>query len=425
MVSVKNLFSSSRFPEGSGIISVIIYFPLGICLAIVRMFIGLHTLLVASILPVSSFRSFILRGLFGVLGIQIVVTEDNRKKGKSSKLLVSNHVSELDQIIFYLITNNFTPCNPDTHAFLRKNFGYKDFGREESREKFIRNIKKHLQDSSTPVLFYPEKTTTNGAAGMLKFSSFPFELKTPVQPISIAVTRLGIPITLTTLEGSFWWDIFWCLFTPCTIFKVKFLALEEPVDGEDCEAYAHRVQISIAKSINIKATRYTFTDKAEYKKKLQLALLNQTTTTSATSGPSHAEGALPLHTQKEDDNPPSSGTLEEDLLLSLSEEMRKMVLQVKDVLPHVSISVIIRTLELTGDVDITITNILEGSTENKVEDIGKTGQKRTPSQTNYSLQFKAKDFGKSLADRQLSYAERKKAMIEMAQQRYKEKHGLL
>ncbi|KAL3863643.1 hypothetical protein ACJMK2_005392 [Sinanodonta woodiana] len=407
MVSLKSLFSSSRFPEGSGIISVILYFPLGICLAIVRMFMVLHTLLVASILPVSSFRSFVLRGLFGVLGIQVLVTEDKRKKGQSSKLLVSNHVSELDQIVIYLITNNFTPCSPDMHAILRMNFGYRDFGCEETRESFISNIKKYLQDTSTAVLFHPEQTTS-GAAGMLKFSSFPFEMKMPVQPISITVTRMGVPVALTTLEGSFWWDFFWCLFTPCTIFKVKFLAQEEPVEGEDSEAYAKRVQTAIAKSINVKATQYTFTDKAEYKKKLQLASLNQSTTSSALS----AGGVV----QKEESNPPSLGTSDEDLLLSLSDEMRVMVLQVKDVLPHVSVSVIIKTIEITGDVDITITNILEGNIEINEKEIGKTGQDTTQSQ--------AKDFGRTSADRQISYAERKKAMIEMARERYKEKHGL-
>lgn len=53
------------------------------------------------------FFSFILKTIFGVIGIQVIIQEDGRKD-KDAKVIVSNHVSNLDHMIIDFIIANIT-----------------------------------------------------------------------------------------------------------------------------------------------------------------------------------------------------------------------------------------------------------------------------------------------------------------------------
>lgn len=53
------------------------------------------------------FFSFILKTIFGVIGIQVIIQEDERKD-KDAKVIVSNHVSNLDHMIIDFIIANIT-----------------------------------------------------------------------------------------------------------------------------------------------------------------------------------------------------------------------------------------------------------------------------------------------------------------------------
>lgn len=54
-----------------------------------------------------SLCSFILKTIFGVIGIQVFIQED-RRKDKNAKVIVSNHVSNLDHMIIDFIIANIT-----------------------------------------------------------------------------------------------------------------------------------------------------------------------------------------------------------------------------------------------------------------------------------------------------------------------------
>lgn len=53
------------------------------------------------------FCSLILKTIFGIIGIQVVIQEDKRRD-KSAKVIVSNHVSNLDHMIIDFIIANIT-----------------------------------------------------------------------------------------------------------------------------------------------------------------------------------------------------------------------------------------------------------------------------------------------------------------------------
>ncbi|RUS72153.1 hypothetical protein EGW08_020095 [Elysia chlorotica] len=105
-----------------------------------------------------------------------------------------------------------------------------------------------------------------------------------------------------------------------------------------------------------------------------------------------------------------------------SSEFQKMILQVKDVLPDTPEAVIECDLRKTGDVDTTITNILEKKTAPIPEAAESSGFSLRSLSEGES--FKAHKFEKSAKARQLSFAERKQAMLESARLKYRIKHGL-
>lgn len=128
-------------------------------------------------------------------------------------------------------------------------------------------------------------------------------------------------------------------------------------------------------------------------------------------------------------------------------ELDQMCNQVLEVLPHVPPDVVKQDLALTKDVDLTITHLLEGdvefsSLEGSVS--ASPASSRSLSPTNVrNLSFspaiirtigrlfqkpKATShptvFGKNFKDRQMSFEERKRALIENARLRYLEKRGM-
>ncbi|KAL5021032.1 hypothetical protein ScPMuIL_000187, partial [Solemya velum] len=245
------------------------------------------------------------------------------KNCQNAKILVSNHVSPLDHCVIDQVRPNIQPDYWDMHSVWKWIFGYKDMGVSKGHDVFEENIKKHCAESDIPLLFHPERTTTSGRVGLLKFSTFPFELGQPVQPISIRVSRYIFHISLTTIHSDWWSDLFWCLFVPFTVYQLRFLPVEEKQDGEDAEDFAKRVQKRIAKPLKLWRTDFTYTEKAEFVKRLKPP--RKIIQNSVAS------------------NNPSEKTVNKQ---ELDPEFLKMIKQVKGVLPHIPDSAIEKDLIL-------------------------------------------------------------------------------
>uniref|UniRef100_A0A3B3ZXN8 Lipid droplet-regulating VLDL assembly factor AUP1 n=1 Tax=Periophthalmus magnuspinnatus TaxID=409849 RepID=A0A3B3ZXN8_9GOBI len=256
-------------------------------------------------------------------------------------------------------------------------------------------------DGTTPLLLFPEETTSNGRKGLLKFSSWPFSLTEPVQPVALHVSRPFIALNIP--ECSWLVELMWTFFVPVTVYYVSWLPPVSRQDGESTQDFADKVQELLATELGIITTKITKADKVEHmKRKRHMAPQAQTST------------------------PPVPQTCAQHSLSTDERRLAKMAQQVKDVLPHVPLNVITKDLAKTNCVDTTITNLLE----NKEEPLEASGTSAfSSSLSSFSISTPtikpaAKTFGKSPADRHLSLQERKEALYNFARRRYIEKHGL-
>ncbi|VDP46521.1 unnamed protein product [Soboliphyme baturini] len=88
-----------------------------------------------------------------VLGIVVAEEERTTRLSNAALVVVSNHVTPLDHHAFCLL-----------RPYL-------------------------IVTTNCPVLAFPEVATTNGSVGLLKFSSWPFDLSFIVQPALLSVHR--------------------------------------------------------------------------------------------------------------------------------------------------------------------------------------------------------------------------------------------
>ncbi|XP_046362364.1 lipid droplet-regulating VLDL assembly factor AUP1-like isoform X2 [Haliotis rufescens] len=422
-MEIRSLLELNRLPDGISMVPIILYFPLGLVLAVLRFFISLHALLVSFLLPKTWFiRSVVLRFMFGVAGI-IISTDGDENRDKRARILVCDHISPLDHLVTSLVVPHV--CLLDWHfsSLLQWVTGCQEISPDKNKEEVVKYVKSIYSGTTLPLLFFPEKTTTSGKIGLLKFWSLPFELGHLIQPITIQANRIDIfKVNVSTVKSAWWSDLFWCLFVPYTIFKLRYLPVTEKKEAELCEEFSERVRQNMCRSLGVAATSYTHSDKTDYLKRQSYPL-------PATPVPNNtAEITQAPAAKQQSQGVPSPPVTTSQI--SVAPEVKVMVDQVKTVLPHVPIATIIAELDRCEDVDVVITNILEGNVEFTPEEVQApdgnsvsppTQQTVCPSQ----LTFKSDSFGRNAGNRHLSLEDRKKAMYEAARKRYKEKHNIL
>ncbi|XP_072023366.1 lipid droplet-regulating VLDL assembly factor AUP1-like [Amphiura filiformis] len=186
----------------------------------------------------------------------------------------------------------------------------------------------------------------------------------------------------------------------------------------------------MAKELNIEATPFTNADKSEYVKRY---LHRPQIQAPSESPPSRSVPPTP---------PPSPTIPCESASNNHLPELEKMVRQVQEVLPHIAESIIRKDLRHTSCVDATITNILEEKVDLNDSEFNSprpssSNAVQTPSepegatavlqsvQSPTATKFSSTSFGKTSSARQLSYQERKAALLESARRHYMEKHGMI
>ncbi|ROI37386.1 Ancient ubiquitous protein 1 [Anabarilius grahami] len=85
---------------------LLLYSPVGLCLMLLRIFIGVHVFLVSCALPDSIVRRFIVRIMCSVLGLH-VRQNSPRLRDKTARLYICNHVTHFDHNMINLLTS----CN--------------------------------------------------------------------------------------------------------------------------------------------------------------------------------------------------------------------------------------------------------------------------------------------------------------------------
>uniref|UniRef100_A0A674D3A7 Lipid droplet-regulating VLDL assembly factor AUP1 n=1 Tax=Salmo trutta TaxID=8032 RepID=A0A674D3A7_SALTR len=412
---IEQMFDFQRLPnDGLVLLLVLLYSPVGLCLMLLRIFVGAHVFLVSCALPDSLARRFIVRVMSSVLGI--------------TKLYICNHVTQFDHnivnlltslklfICLYILTMSCDLCSSaqpmleDSAGFVCWARGFMELGAISGQDE-MESLRRYCSSPGTlPLLLFPEEDTTNGRAGLLKFSSWPFSLTDSIQPVALQVKR---PFLALSTPDSFWLtELLWTFFVPCTVYHVRWLPPVSRQDEESLQEFANKIQGLLATELGVVSTQITKADKAEHVKRKRHVAPH--TTTSNLGARPRPMGFMVR----------SSGV--EELRIS------RMAQQVKEVLPDIPLGVITRDLVQTNCVDTTITNLLESTEEFPLEATG--GATSAPGPSWRSLSFSAapaptikpaaKSFGKSAVDRHMSLQERKEAMYEFARRRYIEKHGL-
>lgn len=393
-VAIETLFEQSRYPSGWRFATFLLYSPVGLILAVLRLFIGIHVFLVSCLLPkISTARSIILRIMCAVLGI-IVTQKYSHNRSTSTKVIICNHITPLDHLAIDLVIANILPSVWDLPELLNWALGYRDLGVRNGRETLLRNVKKHCSESEVPILSYPEGASTSGKKGLLKFSTWPFSLDLPVQPILITTYRPPFVDVATSPIGSRWWtDLAWFAFVPYTHFQLRILPVQQKGSDETVEDFTARIQTLMATELNVTPTKYSSADKVEFVKRHLVSTGHRTSQHS-----SKKKQSFPIY----------------------SEEIRQMSKQVKEVLPQVPQETILKDLAKTNSVDDTITNLIEG----RVNYEALTQPEETPAVVKRDKNASSA-WATSPERRMKSYKERKAEMIEKARRAYIEKHGML
>ncbi|NWQ69051.1 AUP1 protein, partial [Neopipo cinnamomea] len=382
----------------------------GLCLLVLRLFIGVHVLLVSCALPDSVLRRFIVRVMCSVLGL-LVRQNDPRLRGAGARVFVANHVTPFDHNIVSLLTSCNTPALNGAPGFICWSRGFMELGVMGSRAELVDSLKEYSsQRGNPPLLLFPEEAATNGRVGLLRFSSWPFSILDVVQPIALQVRR---PLVAVSVADSSWiTELLWTFFVPFTIYQVRWMPSVPRRADEPSEDFALRVQELLAMELGVVSTRITAADRTEHMKRLR-----------HTSRLPFAPGGSSSQRLVAQPRVPSRlpGGAPEDM------QVVAMAQQVKEVLPHVPLEVIRTDLAQTNCVDTTIANLLEGRVSffPESQEAGtdlptlSTSQAAAASGIQGSVAASSaktatKQFAKSPVERHLSLQERKRALYDYA-----------
>ncbi|XP_067414951.1 lipid droplet-regulating VLDL assembly factor AUP1 [Emydura macquarii macquarii] len=417
----ERLFDAHRFPsDGFLLLALLLYAPVGLCLLLLRLFVGVHVFLVSCALPDSLLRRFIVRVMCSVLGL-FVRQSDPHFRDANIRVYIANHVTHFDHSVINLLTSCNTPALNGTPGFICWSRGFMELGAVGSRAELVHSLKVYSSHvGNPPLLLFPEEAATNGRVGLLRFSSWPFSILDVIQPVALQVQR---PLIAVSVADSSWiTELFWTFFVPFTVYQVRWMPPVFRQADEPNEEFALRVQELLAMELGVISTRLTAADKAEHMKRLRHT-------------PPHlfAPASSPSLEARPRASPSLAGVrplAPEDVRIT------EMAQRVKEVLPHVSLGTIRRDLAQTNCVDTTIANLLEGRVPFVPEDkepetvLLEPSTSQTPAASSTQCPAASstskpsvKLFAKSPVERHLSLQERKHMLYAYARRRYTEKYG--
>ncbi|XP_063166916.1 lipid droplet-regulating VLDL assembly factor AUP1 isoform X4 [Candoia aspera] len=292
----ERLFDSHRLPSDGPLpllLALLLYAPVGLCLLLVRLFVGLHVFLVSCALPDGAPRRFLVRAMCSVLGLFVW---QSRPRSLRARVFVANHVTPFDHNVLSLLVScsavsggrragrapsppaalpALTACPSPPQpvlngaaGFICWSRGFLEVAGAESRAELLESLKGYCsQGSNPPLLLFPEEATTNGRVGLLRFSSWPFSIVDTVQPLALQVWR---PFVAVSVAGASWvTELLWTFFVPVTVYQVRWLPSVCRQAEETREEFALRVQELLALELGVASTCLTAADKAEHLKRLR------------------------------------------------------------------------------------------------------------------------------------------------------------
>ncbi|VDP07275.1 unnamed protein product [Heligmosomoides polygyrus] len=263
--ALPELFFLERIPNMYTKALLLAYFPIGCAVFLVRLFIGVHTFLVACLLRKSTAaRSLVLRVMCAVLGI---VVQSEGKRSDKVNIICANHVSVLDHLAVDLVEPCVLPSVWDIPSIIRWCFGYVDLGARTGRSELVRQARFHVENRALPLLSFPEGAITNGHTALLKFSSWPCEVSDQVQPLALRISRPFLNVSPSVLGSTWWSDVAWFAFLPFSVYHLTWLPVVQKREQETAEDFALRVESDIAEQLGVNVTNLTHVDAVEAAKR--------------------------------------------------------------------------------------------------------------------------------------------------------------
>jgi len=357
---LEELFEDSRITQWDWTLLLLLFYtPIGIVLLLIRVFALIQFYIIFVYIPFHPIRRYLLRICGSVLGVVINENRPSKSIEQETSVWVSNHCSPFDWIVLQGVAK--TPKS----------------------------------------VIFPEGDTTSGKTGLLKFQLRVLEqLKQnspslAIQPIALKVSRPFPFFSVTNLDSSVWSDIFFLLFSPCTIFNIRFLEPTQCREDEEVSSYVGRIETTIAQALGISMTSFTVKDKEELVKRKRVDVQRPV------------------------------------IVRRVNGRLQAMASQVKEVLPHVPMATIIGELSRTNSINATVANLVEGVVPFTPEPVPAPVPTATAPAAPISSgpscapsQISASSFGKSVLERGLSLQERKQRLLQEARRRYCDKHGL-
>ncbi|KAG8195452.1 hypothetical protein JTE90_002624 [Oedothorax gibbosus] len=296
-IKLESLFETIRIQVCPKYYKAILYIPVSLILLIVRLIAALFGFSILQLLPRSSpKRHSVFKRLCRTLGLVIEV--DAKHIDDNAKILVANHLSILDR----LAVNAMVPCSTvsteDFRVTIVNSLSFwKDVDVRYSRDVTddeIWTLQRSIEESSLPLLHFPEGATTNGKIGLLKFHPGVFSLNVAIQPVLIKVSLSSSFMTVSpsVLGSTVWSDVFWSLVLPSTHYYLRTLPSMVKLPNESPQDFSVRVQAAISSALNVEPTIHTSSDKMELTKRLLAPVYVSSSSPVSQTSNQMAEGSL-------------------------------------------------------------------------------------------------------------------------------------
>lgn len=396
------------------IVKLLIYFPVGLVLVLIRSSLLVLFKFILNIFPGLKSNTYFIKIVCLLLGIHTRCRGLEKNDITDSQIIyVSNHVTCLDYFSIKSTINNLN--------YFKENSSILPDGFQSSGSSFnifssfVLNLlqPERLLDNfnirtkqNYPALFFPEKVSTNGTFGLLKFDLQAFNnesqtddnsarSKLTFKPICLKVQRTFIPFSVNYLYSNDLINILISMFLPITIYELNFLPSESKKDNEAIEELTERTRNKIANELKIQCSKLGLEDLKNIWTNYNRILMNR-------------------NNNRNRNQQTNSNQNRPNNLMSFA-DISRLALQIKDILPDVSFDIIqqhIRSAPLL-DIDTIIASILDSNyQENQASSIPSTSNPSSSSRAGLQETKSSKNLS------YLSYEEKKFNLLNEARKRY-------
>ncbi len=406
-------FYNSNFYEANFIstLMLIIYFPLGVLIMLLRFVLMCLLYLCVFLVPSLQYNLVFVRLVSLTVGVFSVCVYSNKQSllKKTNKIFASNHVTCLDYLAIKCgaVDSNYSE-QTQNRSLNNINETSKFCSRISLFFTGILHLNQSINKSSkSNFIYFPESIATNGSNALLMFDSNPFELSDSTYscvPVCLRVQRFSLlPFSINYIHSNDLVNVFLSMFLPYTVYKIEFLPEQCINENETSKQFAERIRTTIADHLHL--TRSDLSHEG-----LRQIFLNYK---------QYLANEHRRQQQNETNRRIQNSTIRRDNSISFG-DISRVALQIKDILPDVSFEMIKHHINLSAslDIDTLIASILDSNEPTvPVSSNGLNNQANVS--VGASVQSNVKLTSKITYK---SYEERKFNLLNEARQRYLSKH---